>query len=201
MSNKAKHVITNDIAKCSGCANARRYITEVEDISQCAGCPAAQRPYTGDFVDAIYDICIESANKLISALFWLLADDHKAGDFSHDEWTYRELNVIHEYIAYVKKCKGKGVIPMPLNDWLNKYDRGIACKESMDDKVEHTKRKFKGIREKLITQNELDAEYGDPVAYHKKSAHKQRLKKIQEAQNDTSSNKNVSRSNNSPACM
>ena len=201
MNTKAKHVITNDIAKCNGCANARRYITEVEDISQCAGCPAAQRPYTGDFVDAIYDICIESANKLISALFWLLADDHKAGDFSHDEWTYRELNVIHAYIAYVKKCKGKGVIPMPLNDWLNKYDRGIAYKKPMDDEVEHTKRKFKGIREKLITQNELDTEYGDPVAYRKKSAHKQRLKKMQETQNSTSSNKNESSSDNSPVCM
>lgn len=200
MNNKAKHVITNDIAKCNGCANARRYITEIEDISQCAGCPAAQRPYTGDLVDTIYDICIESANKLIGALFWLLADDHKAGDFSHDEWTYRELNVIHAYIAYVKKCKGKGVIPMSLNDWLNKYDRGIAHKESMDDSVEHTKRKFKGIREKLITQNELDVEYGDPVAYRKESAY-EHLKKMQKTQNNTSSNKNASSSDNSPVCM
>ena len=196
MNNKAKHVITNDIAKCNGCANARRYITEVEDISQCAGCPAAQRPYTEDFVDAIYDICIESANKLIGALFWLLADDHKAGDFSNDEWTYNEVNVIHAYIAYVKKCKGKGVIPMSLKNWLNKYDKGIAYKEPTDDRVEHTKRKFKGIREKLIAQNELDAEYGDPAA-----AHKQRLKKMQETQNSTSSNKNTSNSDNSPVCM
>ena len=196
MNNKTKRVVTNDATGCRWCANAKKYIVEVEDISQCAGCSTAHKPYTGDLVDAIYDTCIESANKLISALFWLLADDHKAGDFSNDGWTYAKIDVIHAYIVYVKKCKNKGVIPMSLNNWLNKYDRGIAHKEPMDDRVEHTKRKFKGIREKLIAQNELDAEYGDPAA-----AHKRRLKKMQETQNNTSSNKNTSSSDNRPVCM
>ena len=195
MNNKAKHVITNDIAKCNGCANARRYITEVEDISQCAGCPAAQRPYTEDLVDAIYDICIESANKLINSLLWLLADDHKAGDFTYDEWTYAKIDVIHKYIAYVKRCKTKGITPMPLNKWLNKYEDQIAHAvpiELIDG--------FKDIRKKLFEQNELDAEYGDPVAYYKESARK-RLKKMQKTQNDTPSNKDASSSDDSPACM
>ena len=85
---------------------------------------------------------------------------------------------------------------MSLNKWLNKY----GDKDTHAVPAELINR-FKGIREKLITQNELDTEYGDPVAYRKKSAHKQRLKKMQETQNSTSSNKNESSSDNSPVCM
>ena len=191
MNNKTKRVVTNDATGCRWCANAKKYIVEVEDINRCAGCSTAHKPYTGDLIDTIYDICIKSANKLIGALLWLLADDHKAGDFSNDEWTYNEINIIHKYIAYVMKCKGKGVIPMPLNKWLTKYgdkDTHAVPAELIN--------KFKGIRETLIAQNELDAEYGDPAA-----AHKRRLKKMQETQNNTSSNKNESSSDNSPTCM
>ena len=196
MSNRAKHVVTNDITKCSGCANARQSIVKVKSIERCAGCSAAQRPYTEDLVDAMYDICIESAYKLINSLLWLLADDHKAGDFRYDEWTYAKIDVILKYIAYVKRCKTKGITPMPLNNWLNKYEDQIthAVPIKLIDEL-------KDIRKKLFEQNELDAEYGDPVAYRKESAHKRRLKKMQETQNSTSSNKNVSSSDNSPACM
>lgn len=200
MSNKSlRHdaIITNDITKCSKCANAKRSIMEVKSIDRCAGCPAAQRPYTENPTEVICDTCIKAAYELISTLLWLLADDHKAGDFQYDKWTYREIAIIHDYIAYVEKCKADGIIPMMLSEWLEEHADYIA--QAAPVKPIDV---FRNLRKELFEQDTLDPEYNNPGFYYEKqeSAY-ERLKKMQKTQNDTSSNKNTSSSNNMPACM
>lgn len=67
------------------------------------------------------DICklyLKESFALISALQWLLEDDHKHGDTSMDLWTQQTVKFLHEYIRYLYKCLDKSEMPLSFDEWL-----------------------------------------------------------------------------------
>lgn len=62
---------------------------------------------------------IEEARSYISALMWLLSDDHKHGDFTYDAWTYRRIGLLQKYIEYLEMCLAYGEEPMEFAEFLN----------------------------------------------------------------------------------
>lgn len=70
------------------------------------------------------------------AIEFLLADDHKFGDFRYDNWTELMETYIADYLLYLDECKMTGEIPKTLEEYIQEREqkKQLTCEGDIPDK-------------------------------------------------------------------